>query len=216
MYELPFDSRGISIHPPLVGWDGFHRTASIFQKHFNPPTPCGVGLMLKSGQRKWKTFQSTHPLWGGTPTEYEMVKMRVISIHPPLVGWDSVTEVCSSMIAYFNPPTPCGVGHLFFALLWKTTYFNPPTPCGVGLFLLFFLLLNSKFQSTHPLWGGTILSISKITTKLISIHPPLVGWDLQFADFCRSKHISIHPPLVGWDSKRIQIQNLYLMRYDKL
>ena len=34
----------ISIHPPRVGWDFGPTVESGLDEHFNPPTPCGVGL----------------------------------------------------------------------------------------------------------------------------------------------------------------------------
>ena len=101
----------ISIHPPRVGWDQVSALCCGDGGHFNPPTPCGVGLDgLKSGggdgifqsthpvwggtpwTRPWRPgerFQSTHPVWGGTTMQSEQETMSIISIHPPRVGWDS-------------------------------------------------------------------------------------------------------------------------------
>ena len=78
----------ISIHPPRVGWDARCYTHTQSQRHFNPPTPCGVGhdgtLYTTKAQNfnpptpcgvgrmpdiSWDSiapFQSTHPVWGGT------------------------------------------------------------------------------------------------------------------------------------------------------
>ena len=79
----------ISIHPPRVGWDvwivlttagddPFQSTHPVWggtrattetahaREHFNPPTPCGVGLDLSGIDAKVGAFQSTHPVWGGT------------------------------------------------------------------------------------------------------------------------------------------------------
>ena len=78
----------ISIHPPLAGRD--RRSSAFFRPiaDFNPPVPCGAGLMLHMPVRafiyfnppapcgagqgelnkcsKIGKFQSTRPLWGGT------------------------------------------------------------------------------------------------------------------------------------------------------
>ena len=56
----------ISIHPPRVGWDMSQEYASCPNSHFNPPTPCGVGLFRALRERPEELFQSTHPVRGGT------------------------------------------------------------------------------------------------------------------------------------------------------
>ena len=56
----------ISIHPPRVGWDGSAPCPSRRPRHFNPPTPCGVGRY----------------------TQRDHIDTYPISIHPPRVGWD--------------------------------------------------------------------------------------------------------------------------------
>ena len=56
----------ISIHPPRVGWDDIDANLRTLVEHFNPPTPCGVGLPLFGFIAFKIKFQSTHPVWGGT------------------------------------------------------------------------------------------------------------------------------------------------------
>ena len=171
------------------------------------------------------TFQSTLPVWGGTP----------------------FSLVTVSKIFYFNPPSPCGEGLARLALLWRRmANFNPPSPCGEGRHFQSQGIRVGKFQSTLPVWGGTSDKISKIRSGfefqstlpvwggtrpdaacsckqfqfqstlpvwggtglfvalalvfVISIHPPRVGrdrcfWQLQL----RRGVISIHPPRVGRD-----------------
>ena len=63
---------------------------------FNPPTPCGVGLMGSRFSSSETRFQSTHPVWGGTFKEDITMAIKKISIHPPRVGWDFV---CPEVIA---------------------------------------------------------------------------------------------------------------------
>ena len=79
-----------------------------------------------------------------------------ISIHPPRVGRDRPRLATRTRMTDFNPPSPCGEGHLLTSMLSIFFYFNPPSPCGEG-----------------PL---TCFVYSKPTT--ISIHPPRVGRDL--------------------------------------
>ena len=82
--------------------------------NFNPPTPCGVGLIPGLEAMFTPLFQSTHPVWGGTlPGPWGSVEDN-ISIHPPRVGWDFAIRKLLSHIYNFNPPTPCGVGQQKF------------------------------------------------------------------------------------------------------
>ena len=56
-----------------------------------------------------------------------------ISIHPPRAGRDGVTGKQLQKRRNFNPPSPCGEGHLMLACSSYTRHFNPPSPCGEGL-----------------------------------------------------------------------------------
>ena len=89
LFSAHFDtSCVISIHPPRVGWDSASAPDRSSTNYFNPPTPCGVGQRLYRIQRTYlyfnpptpcgvgrralvkswcaPSFQSTHPVWGGT------------------------------------------------------------------------------------------------------------------------------------------------------
>ena len=57
--------RAISIHPPRAGWDIACKEVPRPCKYFNPPTPCGVGLVRTTQAIGAKIFQSTHPGGGG-------------------------------------------------------------------------------------------------------------------------------------------------------
>ena len=169
----------ISIHPPHVGWDVAGTMVEVYVRYFNPPTPCGVGptaavmplqypsISIHPPHVGWDvtpkryfcgavSFQSTHPMWGGTDFLGGAALEGIISIHPPHVGWDSPTAKPPGRYGHFNPPTPCGVGpvpapteleildisihpprvgwdvHVLLCRV-RPRYFNPPTPCGVGL-----------------------------------------------------------------------------------
>ena len=168
----------ISIHPPRAGWDNFNELPNYFgcnfnpptpcgvglssfrkmlllPQDFNPPTPCGVGLLLISFLLIFTSFQSTHPVRGGTEYGYHQGTQDVISIHPPRAGWDARFKIIGVRVVHFNPPTPCGVGQLSPCPLHQRSYFNPPTPCGVGLSPPLSFGGIHRFQSTHPVRGGT-------------------------------------------------------------
>ena len=214
----------ISIHPPRVGWDRRRAIGFGYGHHFNPPTPCGVGLHRNQPAASHKQFQSTHPVWGGTPGQ----------------------EGKHRLGRYFNPPTPCGVGpraghpcrciHRFQSThpVWGGTraaqdygrrYYisiHPPRVgwdrCAIAESITEDISIHpprvgwdlqlernyagiSSFQSTHPVWGGTFLRTGCLACPVISIHPPRVGWDQNgMPSPVRSLAISIHPPRVGWDS----------------
>ena len=56
----------ISIHPPLAGRDSGVPRAGADDGHFNPPAPCGAGLVDDGATISAPAFQSTRPLRGGT------------------------------------------------------------------------------------------------------------------------------------------------------
>ena len=100
---------------------------------FNPPTPCGVGHCRKWRKTWSTTFQSTHPVWGGTSSDdsQAVAQLQFQSTHP-VWGGTVLRYFCYGQVPYFNPPTPCGVGRLRAESLRDQHDFNPPTPCGVG------------------------------------------------------------------------------------
>ena len=78
---------GISIHPPLAGWDLRHCPSVSSWGYFNPPTPCGVGLLCNRLPLPNHNFNPPTPCGVGPKQA------------PPSFGRQN-----------FNPPTPCGVG----------------------------------------------------------------------------------------------------------
>ena len=146
----------ISIHPPRAGWDFLSVIHAARPINFNPPTPCGVGRWNSTGATGCRTFQSTHPVRGGTDGYLDMCRDACISIHPPRAGWDPLSAVIPTPIKVFQSThpvrggTPTELGILEDADIsihppragWDAqdfkppnflTNFNPPTPCGVGL-----------------------------------------------------------------------------------
>ena len=127
-----FDEFDISIHPPRVGWDR-------------------KGVASRKGG--WKI--SIHPPRVGWDNEFVQRKaVHNISIHPPRVGWDVMRGGVPPDQAYFNPPTPRGVGR-------RNGH----------------RLVEFRHISIHPPrvgWDedGEIM----LDEDEISIHPPRVGW----------------------------------------
>ena len=101
-------------------------------------------------------FQSTPPVWGGTPPAFIFTRHPAISIHPPRVGRDLGRGKCSPYLSAFQSTLPVwgGTGRTI-PVGQFTANFNPPSPCGEGL---------------------NVDSLNKATVS-ISIHPPRVGRD---------------------------------------
>ena len=102
---------------------------------------------------------------GGTATAPENLVPGSISIHPPHAGWDGGNHPGQADRAYFNPPTPCGVGRWMRPTRMPATKFQSTHPMRGGTVALQKLLGLSIFQSTHPIRGGTPL-------LLAASHPP--------------------------------------------
>ena len=152
--------------------------AKSVNMHFNPPTPCGVGPEISLPTSSRALFQSTHPVWGGTFAAEKPVADCRISIHPPRVGWDATGKTWSISRKRFQSTHPVWGGTLLLlAVLVARLYFNPPTPCGVGHTIYLPFDEIAEFQSTHPVWGGTMIGLQTRFALMISIHPPRVGWD---------------------------------------
>ena len=207
-----------------------HWSSRPSTRHFNPPTPCGVGHELHSGRRK----------------------NIVISIHPPRVGWDPGRPDQTLKVTYFNPPTPCGVGrgglppvrcgarfqsthpmwggttgapessgarsisihppHVGWdesspALPTSYSDFNPPTPCGVGLNNVFGDISGTDFNPPTPCGVGPARILILGGGSNISIHPPHVGWDDTSDCTCIYYKISIHLVLCQ-DLAQVKMRNL--------
>ena len=154
---------GAYFNPPSPCGEGHseHSHNHCPRRNFNPPSPCGEGRTCscvacprskisihppRVGRDTSQPppfdattlFQSTLPVWGGTPPS------RCVTHHG----------------RYFNPPSPCGEGPgamiaLLFAPVFQSTLpvwggtrrwhktarripwnFNPPSPCGEGLMLM--------------------------------------------------------------------------------
>ena len=123
------------------------------------------------------SFQSPHPLRGGTQEFQHLLLLRAISIHPPLAGWDLYSELLQSVADLFQSIHPCGVGLNISSKVAELVLFQSTHPLRGGTLLFKWVALFQQFQSTHPSRGGTITLFALCRNRHISIHPPLAGWD---------------------------------------
>ena len=210
-----------STHPV---WDGTieANTTRKLEPNFNPPIPCGMGLVFRVPSINIPEFQSTHPVWDGTFVFH--VRRGSVSFQSTHPVWDGTLSIKrrSYHTIHFNPPIPCGMGlsSVLFNLtivfisihpsrvgwdsgrLWRRcgpTDFNPPIPCGMGRPTIW-LLRSSEIISIHPSRVGwdTVACSSLILCIRISIHPSRVGWDvaLAVAGTAAGRFQSTHPV---WD-----------------
>ena len=140
-----------------------------------------------------RRFQSTHPVWGGTrnlSTSYPRQK-KFQSTHP-VWGGTMVTNLVSFRAAFqsthpvWGGTAPTGSGAIL-------TAFQSTHPVWGGTCLTRIKQLTGLFQSTHPVWGGTLFSAHFDTSCVISIHPPRVGWDRADVPFIGGKY-DFNPP----------------------
>ena len=105
-----FDVLIISIHAPREGGDGGGDVPIIHKGNFNPRPPRGGRRIPAADLSACRPFQSTPPARGVTLLEVnKMVKIRIISIHAPREGGDSVKcRSSASSSNNFNPRPPRG------------------------------------------------------------------------------------------------------------
>ena len=127
--------------------------------NFNPRTPCGVRLTYNELGYKDYLFQSTHPMRGATLSILDSDISRIISIHAPHAGCDSMNLLkrCNRIIfqsthpmrgatkgtlrllclvdkiSIHAPHAGCDAGSCRKGKRHRN--FNPRTPCGVRLYM---------------------------------------------------------------------------------
>ena len=142
---------------PVWGGTWCFLSGLIFYLYFNPPSPCGEGLLNPVNMCSFVAI-SIHPprvgrdggIWGTTETTIP------ISIHPPRVGRDSGSGEA--------PAGPAGIS------------IHPPR---VGRDPFFLEQSSIPIISIHPPRVGRDHQgdMHLIIKLLISIHPPRVGRD---------------------------------------
>ena len=147
-------------------------------KHFNPPTPCGVGPSGQTKRASPKHFNPPTPCGVGRKVTDHIITGDGISIHPPRAGWDWWTCSSVSEAGKFQSTHPVRGGT-------SQPTGTRPVP---------------QFQSTHPVRGGTRQSICSYGVRY-HFNPPTpcgVG-HCGCAALDDESYISIHPPRAGWD-----------------
>ena len=155
-----------------------------------------------------RPFQSTHSMRSGTL--YRLCNgIRInISIHPLHAEWDSSGIPEESMWKYFNPPTPCGVGHgsrprATACLPFQSTHSMRSGTAGHVIRDVVF-----QFQSTHSMRSGTQHQHISVHVVFISIHPLHAEWDGS-CSVIATKSANFNPPTpcgVGQYCGNIKIQ----------
>ena len=140
----------ISIHPPREGWDRSIITVSSAHP----------------------SFQSTHPVRGGTEICAANTTDLAISIHPPREGWDAKKILLGGIANISIHPPREG---------WDFSAASAFFAC-------------SSFQSTHPVRGGTRRRVrhSSGLPKFQSTHPVRGGTRFNQLFQCGGWHFN--PP----------------------
>ncbi len=73
---------------------------------FQSTHPVRGGTTIPMFREEFYTFQSTHPVRGGTGRRWVCDPSNRISIHPPREGWDGKLNPITILANNFNPPTP--------------------------------------------------------------------------------------------------------------
>ena len=101
-----FKATRISIHPPRVGWDYNVSSELLTMTYFNPPTPCGVGLLSFEDIQNPKWISIHPPRVGWDSLSCWISKTVSISIHPPRVGWDRAEQILTPENSVFQSTHP--------------------------------------------------------------------------------------------------------------
>ena len=116
-------------------WGGTSKNYSSIMDivNFNPPTPCGVGLVVAIA----------------------VGMSSYISIHPPRVGWDGSFDYDKAVLMAFQSTHPVWGGTSNFAKMLIRITFQSTHPVWGGTETDARPHKPGAFQSTHPVWGGT-------------------------------------------------------------
>ena len=167
---------------------------------FQSTLPVWGGTYQVFGCLRAGAFQSTLPVWGGTLACTRNDISGQISIHPPRVGRDRLGTGCLPGGVDFNPPSPCGEGHVFqvpdagkhhfnppspsgegrssgTCFPPPAPDFNPPSPCGEGPAPFWAYTAPLYFNPPSPCGEGHLPQGKHGYLVRISIHPPRVGRD---------------------------------------
>ena len=107
--------KNISIHAPRVGCDFpvNQRGVTVAISIHAPRVGCDLGVSVDC-TKVCTLFQSTHPVWGATPsTGQRQIEPKDFNPRTPCgVRRDPSAQADYRLGGDFNPRTPCGVRHL--------------------------------------------------------------------------------------------------------
>ena len=166
--------------------------------HFNPPAPCGAGLQISLYIPLDIYFNPPAPCGAGRGT------VRVAGCkHPfqstrPLRGGTRYYEPDYHLPAISIHPPLAGRDTQQNADFVVVLHFNPPAPCGAGLRAERRKDKSGNFNPPAPCGAGRPGRTPGRPTRPISIHPPLAGRDSDLAQkkLCKTSHIAqkVHLP----------------------
>ena len=149
--------------------------------HFNPRSPCGerrasgvrinhrcvisipaprVGSDCKAFPlyRRYRSFQSTLPVWGATSST-AIPPLRCPPFQSTLPVWGATASHVGIVVSCddFNPRSPCGERLVTIYRALRRGIFQSTLPVwGATGCQKYFLQRALEFQSTLPVWGATI------------------------------------------------------------
>ena len=169
----------ISIHAPRRGSDAESVLDLVLQLDFNPRPPQGERPKESPGGISPNLFQSTPPAGGATgvmlpgrmiemisihaprrgsdPRLHQLVPGTIISIHAPRRGSDMRLIISATIQYNFNPRSPQGERHAYYAWYLGDDKFQSTLPAGGATYQNPYPLFFRKFQSTLPAGGATLL-----------------------------------------------------------
>ena len=167
----------ISIHPPRAGRDHFFHQPLTRQADFNPPAPCGAGPHTARNGRRVGYFNPPAPCGAGRAAKEVKSKWRIFQSTRPVRGGTPLLKGLTSPRIDFNPPAPCGAGQQasVFGVLFDEISIHPPRAGRDGVTTSADMI---RGISIHPPRAGRDAQ-QRTPHRLcgISIHPPRAGRD---------------------------------------
>ena len=126
---------GVSIHAPREGCDLSYLNTNASAQEFQFTHPGRGATAISAFCHYGRMFQFTHPGRGATKKVADKTKKKVVSIHAPREGCDSLSCLSPLLLTTsFNSRTPGGVRHRAVRRLeLSQERFNSRTPGGVRL-----------------------------------------------------------------------------------
>ena len=122
--------------------------------NFNPPAPCGAGLIRPIELNRRRNFNPPAPCGAGHCDPY--VGTRPVNFNPPApCGAGPSRPLCSHPPTLFQSTRPLRGGTQSATTKENRARFQSTRPLRGGTQQNISILLRSQFQSTRPLRGGT-------------------------------------------------------------